>query len=119
MLTRLELSGMGSDIAIFYEHGDPKETEFIHDVRSLDELWSNLQARKVRGQPVVASPLDESYLRDAWHRPYHLEIRASDHGTVIRITSSGANGIFENGQGDDLYVEITVDGKNVQMQMKE
>jgi hypothetical protein len=109
---------MGSDITLFYEHSDPKETEFIRDIRSLDELWSELQAKKVLGQPIVASPLNQGYLTDAWHRPY-LEIRTRDHQRVIRITSSGANGIFENGQGDDLYVEITVDGKNVQMQMKE
>jgi hypothetical protein len=118
-LARNGLYRMGSDIAIFYEHSDPKETEFIREIHSLDELWSQLRVRKVLGQPVVASPLNKGYLTDAWHRPYQLEIRTRDNQTVIRITSSGANGVFENGQGDDLYVEITVDGKDVQMQTKE
>jgi hypothetical protein len=50
----------------------------------------------------------ETFGKDHWGRPFRLE-RVREPGiTRVRVLSDGANGIAENGEGDDLYVEVIV-----------
>jgi len=44
---------------------------------------------------------------DAWDRPFEWSVRTEGERTIVRLTSYGNNGINENGEGDDLYLEVT------------
>src|SRR5260370_29755395 len=87
------LNSLGTDIINWYLDSDPKEKDFIRHVRTMDELASHLKAKN----PSVEV---ENHLSDWWGRPFKLDIRAEGPRTAIRITSSGPNGVFEDGQGD-------------------
>jgi len=107
------LNSLGTDIINWYLESDPKEKDFIRHVRTMDELASHIKAKN----PSVEV---ENHLSDWWGRPFKLNVRAEGPRTAIRITSSGANGVFEDGQGDDLYLEIVLDsdGERVETKLK-
>jgi hypothetical protein len=46
--------------------------------------------------------------RDIWGRPFGWSVRTEGERTIVRVSSWGRNGINENGEGDDLYVEVTI-----------
>jgi hypothetical protein len=48
------------------------------------------------------------FKHDYWGNPYRWETRRENGEIVIRIGSNGRNGIWENGEGDDLYLEISI-----------
>src|SRR5216683_4953999 len=86
------LNSLCTDIVNWYLDSDPKERDFIRHVRTVDELASHLKAK---------NPSIEDHLSDWWGRPFKLDIKAVGTKTAIRIISSGANGVFEDGEGDD------------------
>jgi len=45
---------------------------------------------------------------DSWERPFDWSVRTEGERTIVRVSSWGRNGINENGEGDDLYVEVTI-----------
>ena len=52
--------------------------------------------------------------KDYWHREYAWQATLEKEQTVVRILSRGRNGVDENGEGDDFFVQIKVakkDGK--------
>jgi hypothetical protein len=51
--------------------------------------------------------------RDGFKRAYHWSIENGGKGTVIRIISFGKDGIDQQGQGDDIYVEVTTSRDNI------
>jgi hypothetical protein len=54
-----------------------------------------------------ASLLDpEGYRQDAWGNAYVWEVSSDDVKVKIRIGSSGADGRWQHGTGDDLYVDL-------------
>jgi hypothetical protein len=46
--------------------------------------------------------------RDVWGGDIRLQIFPTADGVSYRYLSAGANGIWENGLGDDLYVELSL-----------
>jgi hypothetical protein len=50
----------------------------------------------------------DKYTYDSWGHRYALMIRFHEHRIVIRISSFGKDGIDETGDGDDLFVEVTI-----------
>ncbi len=105
------LQSLGTDIMRLYLESDPMEKEHIRHVRTMDELASHLKAQN----PSVEV---ENHLSDWWGRPFKLDSRAEGPRTTIRITSSGRNGVFEDGQGDDLYLEIILDSDSERVEIK-
>jgi hypothetical protein len=49
--------------------------------------------------------------RDYWGRPFEMHVNRTNDGIVARVSSAGGNGIWENGLGDDLYVEVRQGGR--------
>ena len=51
------------------------------------------------------------FQRDSWGNEYHWESIVSESSYTIKITSSGRNGKFESGKGDDitLMIELPAD----------
>ena len=45
---------------------------------------------------------------DFWDRPFEWSVRIEGERTIVRLTSYGSNGINEEGEGDDLYLEVTI-----------
>jgi len=82
-----------------------QEREKVEDLTSLENAVRLLTEKGY----VKASPSTRSELmQDYWKRPFEWELSQTDGKTRIRILSRGPNGILENGQGDDLFVEILV-----------
>jgi hypothetical protein len=56
--------------------------------------------------PEMGCQVSHGELVDPWGRPYRLEVEISHDGdgtrVTVHVTSSGANGRWENGAGDDL-----------------
>lgn len=58
---------------------------------------------------VAASPSTFPHLmQDYWKRSFVWQVSRSHDATRIRIISRGPNGILEDGEGDDLFVEILI-----------
>jgi len=110
--TIMSLKSMWADLITWYDPSNKKEMDFIRHVRTMDELASHLKTKN-------ASVEVDSYLHDSWGRAYKLDIRTEGQKTVMRITSSGANGVFEDGEGDDLYLEVILGGETVKGKLKE
>jgi hypothetical protein len=51
----------------------------------------------------------EDFGRDMWKRPFYLELVITPTEKRLRIISLGMNGIYESGNGDDLYIECLSD----------
>jgi len=111
-LTAMSLKSIWADFITWYEPSNTKEMNLIRHVRTMDELASQLKAKNTSVEV-------DRYLHDAWGQEYKLEIKTEGQKTVMRITSSGANGIFEDGEGDDLYLEVILGGETVKGKVKE
>jgi hypothetical protein len=60
----------------------------------------------------------DMFKADYWGRPFRF-CRAVEEARVrIRILSDGRNGIPENGQGDDLYVEILLETGKASLELR-
>lgn len=46
------------------------------------------------------------YERDGWGRPFRYETRSAGKKQLILVKSHGDNGVWENGKGDDLSIQI-------------
>jgi hypothetical protein len=46
--------------------------------------------------------------RDAWGTPFSWNVSSVGKTIRIRITSAGANGVYEGGEGDDIVLEATI-----------
>ena len=47
-------------------------------------------------------------IEDAWHRSFHWKMFEDKGSKIIKIISDGKDGIRENGDGDDLFIEVTI-----------
>ena len=103
---------MEFDTFYWYHHCDPKERDSIRHVQTMHEFASLLKTKR-RSVEV------DRYLNDWWGRAFNLDIRGEGTTSIIRITSSGANGVFEEGEGDDLYLEIIFDGEKIESKLKQ
>jgi len=56
---------------------------------------------------VISKTDRDRMARDAWDRDFIWRETKVGTNVVIRILSVGPNGVFEDGRGDDLCVEIT------------
>jgi hypothetical protein len=52
-------------------------------------------------------PGKEGFQFDGWSRPFQSFVSKDNTVAKLRIISSGRNGLLEEGEGDDLYVDVT------------
>jgi hypothetical protein len=79
----------------------------IENCESIDEAVSLLKKHKL-----FDLKDDEVLLKqDYWGRKYHWLVKKEPNETTIRILSAGRNGVFENGDGDDIFFEIVIPNK--------
>jgi hypothetical protein len=91
--------GLWSDyIRSSYEAGIP-----INGCKTLAEAMTLLDTRGVMEKDV-----QPRFTKDAWGRRYAWSVTEADGLIRFHIVSSGRNGVFENGEGDDLSVEIDI-----------
>ena len=48
----------------------------------------------------------EYYRKDIWGSDLVWEVKQANKITIVRIGSKGPNRVWENGNGDDLYVQV-------------
>jgi hypothetical protein len=92
---------------------DEKRRETCH---TLAECADHRRSRRVRGNAVAVSPVEFTYAesdgirfysatpRDAWGNPIRYVCPGPIHKNGFDLISAGPDGIFENGQGDDIVV---------------
>jgi hypothetical protein len=61
---------------------------------------------KAENRKLVLNKTDLLY--DGWGNAIEWQVTSELSCTTIRITSSGQNAVLEKGNGDDLWVEITL-----------
>ncbi len=71
--------------------------------QALSDMLKTAMERKI-----ITEVVREQMERDAFGRPYVFQRTVADDRIVIRIISVGQNGVFEDGNGDDLVCELTV-----------
>jgi len=76
--------------------------------QSAEEALSDLEKRKL-----IDNVSHKWMSADGWDQAFVWEQKKNATGTTIRIGSKGRNGKWEQGAGDDLYVEVQIstDGK--------
>jgi hypothetical protein len=95
-VTRYKLKNMG----LVLERFTFDEVAGFHTLRDfLDE------AEKGR---LNVGPYPHYYENDGWRRPFLWDVKLARDEAVIHITSSGANGIPEEGAGDDFVLEVRI-----------
>src|ERR1700730_203421 len=75
------------------------------DVRKFDSLPNLILVLHEKKLVDDWSYEDKEYEVDGWGRPFRWEKIQTDNKTMIRILSAGQNGLWEDGQGDDLYMD--------------
>lgn len=45
---------------------------------------------------------------DGWGRPFRWKTHKSNCATILKITSDGKDGTSQGGDGDDLFIEVTI-----------
>jgi hypothetical protein len=81
----------------------------VQDVQAISSLRDLLDAAVSKGR-LQGKAAD--FETDGWNKQMRYVIANDDRCTKLQIVSSGPNGIFEQGRGDDLFVEIKYwDGK--------
>ncbi len=109
-LTLFLLRHIEGRIVTCYEHSDQRELfQTLQRIDTLQSLWARLVECKVNGVPVVDASDRDQDLTDAWGNMFRLEVMAGADKIRLRIISNGPNRVFENGGGDDLYIEIVLD----------
>jgi hypothetical protein len=51
---------------------------------------------------------DSIYEIDGWGHPFVWDVKVLEDGLRIRISSVGPDGVDQAGEGDDIFVEVTV-----------
>ncbi len=74
------------------------------ELQSLESLIS--AALKYHVGDTLKDEDDARWTRDRWGRSFKWNTSSSEPQIVVRITSNGRDGLSQNGEGDDLYVEI-------------
>ncbi len=83
------------------------------DVRVYNSLPEFRDAWKKKEASVVAQVTDEYKQDDVWGRPIQfIVLKYNDDFKHIRILSVGKDGVFQGGVGDNLYVDIIMQGKS-------
>jgi hypothetical protein len=77
----------------------------VSDFKSVDDLLRRAAKEGVISEPEIDY---RGYHRDAWGRPYRWQVVAEGAEITVRIVSDGNDGISQEGQGDDIYVEIMI-----------
>jgi hypothetical protein len=70
---------------------------------SVDEMLGAL-----RKANIITDKQQSALRHDYWGRDYSFFVRKDDGVVVVRIITSGRNGIFEDGSGDDVTLEFKV-----------
>jgi hypothetical protein len=61
-----------------------------------------------RRKGIVTDSEIRRFSADSWGRPFRWELHKRRGKAVGRILSAGPNGIFENGEGDDICWEFQI-----------
>jgi hypothetical protein len=69
-------------------------------IRSVFTSWKN--------KGIIRESERQLVPMDYWESELRWEVRSRNEDKSIRITSAGRNTLYEEGEGDDLYVEITL-----------
>ena len=94
-------------LRLVYAH---ERSHSIRNLASMEQVFQIL--RDERGREI------DMFKADYWGRPFRF-LRAVEEARVrIRILSDGRNGIPENGQGDDLYVEILLETGKASLELR-
>jgi hypothetical protein len=98
------------------EQYSPQDARVFHSFNALGDFLKDAVERRL----ITDGDYEHKfYEADGWERPFRWEAKTEGPSRVIRITSSGSNGRFEDGSGDDIYLEITVsDTGHVQSHIK-
>ena len=95
--TRYGLRLWGETLTTLFEAG-----EDVRQFKSCEDVLS-----KYKDSTLVSRYQLIRMKCDYWGKPFKWNIaRQSDKHFIIHVISAGKNGVFENGKGDDLYVEI-------------
>ncbi len=92
------LKSWGESIIVLHEMGIDLEKYHSTDVILLE--W--------KGTGVFDTTDLGRFEHDYWGNPFRWELRRENRDVVVMIGSNGRNGIWENGEGDDLYLEIFI-----------
>jgi hypothetical protein len=95
--TRFDLWLWGETLTTLVKAG-----ENIEQFKSCEEVLSKYK------EGDLLTPYERTHMKnDYWGKPFNWSIiRKPDKYFIITIISAGRNGVFENGKGDDLYMEI-------------
>ena len=80
----------------------------VEGLASLEDAM--VEARK-RGLLNESEFQDRQYRNDSWGREFRWVRKEQGASAIIWIISAGEDGKFEDGDGDDLYVQISVTGE--------
>jgi hypothetical protein len=73
---------------------------------SLQELLEIARKERILESDAIVRELEQ----DAWNRTFSLrKTNPSPSVTLVRILSTGPDGICHDGGGDDMYIEIEID----------
>jgi hypothetical protein len=76
---------------------------------SVDHLASLTEVLDTLAENHLIEPTDRKRLEvDGWGRPFSFRVQNEANSQKIRIISSGKNGVFQEGKGDDIVLEITI-----------
>ncbi len=83
------------------------EQDDVHQYETLEEVITSWKKKELI-EPWTLSTLWTDY----WNQEFKWEVRKEGLASVVRISSAGRNGIWENQtESDDLFVEIRAHGK--------
>ena len=109
--TENELRELRSIVVALHEDG--------RDLQSLRRLPEMLAVAARLGYLPQTQYTDKDFENDGWGRPYRWRLSNSGDETCTRILSDGRNGKPEDGEGDDLYLQIQeIDGKITNIELK-
>jgi hypothetical protein len=88
------------------------------DIFEYNSLNSFLAAAAKNGYVAESDVRGKYFEQDGWENPLMYEMMKNGD-KILRISSLGENGIWENGEGDDLFVEIRLlENGNVRVMYK-
>jgi len=100
--TQYRLKCWGAAIAVALQVGD--DIRVYKDPSEFEIAW------ELKESGVVACVSKSYMLDDQWGRKFQLiVVTYNDAAKHVRVLSVGKNGVFEDGGGDDLYVDIRLE----------
>lgn len=72
------------------------------------DSWEGFLARLVEQHLLDKAECDSMFKKDAWGRPFHMQVEQEGHEVVVRVVSGGADGEPRSGNTGNLFVEIRV-----------